>query len=154
MADTNIYIINGSTQSIPECVSTAKEYFLSGEIDPLIAWANLSKFKKIIEQLQRDSDIIDYALRELSRYGKDHELNDCKLEEAEVGIKYDYSVCGSSRLQYMYNNKMAVDDSIKEMEKMLRSIPEGSEIADPETGEILKRPVRTSKTSIKVTFKK
>ena len=69
-------------------------------------------------------------------------------------MKYDYSVCGDSTLTELYETRAELDQQIKERETMLRGIPVGQTIADTETGEELRRPVRSSKTTIKVTFNK
>ena len=42
---------------------------------------------------------------------------------------------------------------IKEKEKILRALP-ASGLTDPDTGEIFYPPARSSKTTLKVTFKK
>ena len=91
-----------SEVSLPIAISQAKEFILSGEIDPLKVWANMSRFKKMIEALQEDAEIKDYALRELSKYGKEHQVSDCKLEQFEAGVKYDYTVCGDGTLDELY----------------------------------------------------
>lgn len=140
--------------SLPEAISQAKACFLSGETDPLEAWANLSRFKKMIEALQDDPQVRDYALGELSKYGKERQMPDCKMEQIETGVKYDYSECGDSQLQDMYATLSNLKADIKDREALLRCIPEGQTIADADTGEVLRRPHRTSKTTIKVTFKK
>ena len=140
--------------SLPTAISQAIEYLLSGDIDPLEAWVNMSRFKKMIEALQDDTEIKDCALRELSKYGKEHQIADCILEQFEAGVKYDYTVCGDSTLDELYKLRNAVNMDIKDRESMLRSIPENTTLADADTGEILRRPVRTSKTTIKTTFKK
>ncbi|WP_418412972.1 hypothetical protein [Alistipes putredinis] len=88
-----------------------------------------------------------------SRSGKSHQFGDCRLEEAEVGVKYDYADCGDSKLYDMYATLESLKADIKERETMLRQLPV-SGLADPETGEMLYPPVRSSKTSIKTTFKK
>lgn len=95
----------------------------------------------------------DITLRELAKYGKSHQFGDCRLEEAESGVKYDYSMCGDSKLRDMYETLEALKVDIKEREMMLRSMP-ASGLADPETGEVLFPPARSSKTIIKTTFKK
>lgn len=143
-----------SQVSLPIAISQAKEFLLSGEIDPLKAWANMSRFKKMIEALQEDAEIKDYALRELSKYGKEHQVSDCKLEQFEAGVKYDYTACRDSVLDELYKMRNAVNMDIKDRESMLRGIPENATLADADTGEILRRPIRTSKTTIKTTFKK
>ena len=92
-------------------------------------------------------------MRELSKYGKSHIFGDCRLEEAESGVKYDYSMCGDSKLAEMYKTLEAVKADIRERETMLKSLPK-SGMADPETGEMVYPPARSSKTIIKTTFKK
>lgn len=140
--------------SIPEAIQKAKAYILSGEVDPLEMWANMSRYEKMFKAVKDDPQVKDYALRELSKYGSGHQLHDCKLEESEAGVKYDYSVCGDSTLTELYETRAELDQQIKERETMLRGIPVGQTVADTETGEELRRPVRSSKTTIKVTFNK
>ena len=106
-----------------------------------------------IKQFKDDTQVRDITLRELSKYGKSHQFGDCRLEEAESGVKYDYSMCGDSKLRDMYETLEALKVDIKEREMMLRSMP-ASGLADPETGEVLFPPARSSKTIIKTTFKK
>lgn len=106
-----------------------------------------------IKAFKDNEEIRDITLRELSQYGKSHQFGDCRLEEAEVGVKYDYADCGDSKLYDMYATLESLKADIKERETMLRQLPV-SGLADPETGEMLYPPVRSSKTSIKTTFKK
>ena len=90
---------------------------------------------------------------ELAKYGKSHQFGDCRLEEAESGVKYDYSMCGDSRLNDMYKTLEALKVDIKEREEMLKKLPRTG-MADPDTGEVLFPPARSSKTTVKTTFKK
>ena len=138
--------------SIPEAIQKTKAYILSGEVDPLEMWADMSRYEKIFKAGKDDPQVKDYALRELSKYGSGHQLHDCKLEESEAGVKYDYSVCGNSTLTELYEARAELDQQIKERETMLRNLAGG--MFDPITGEELRRPIKTSKTTIKVTFNK
>lgn len=153
MMETTEQIIKAPI-SIPEAIQKTKAYILSGEVDPLEMWADMSRYEKIFKAVKDDPQVKDYALRELSKYGSGHQLHDCKLEESETGVKYDYSVCGDSTLTELYEARAELDQQIKERETMLRGIPVGQTIADTETGEELRRPIKTSKTTIKVTFNK
>lgn len=140
--------------TVPEAVQKAKAYILSGEVNPLEMWANMSRYEKMFKAVKDDPQVKDYALRELSKYGSGHQLHDCKLEESEAGVKYDYSVCGDSTLTELYEAREELDEQIKERETMLRGIQVGKSMGDPETGEELRRPAKSSKTTIKVTFNK
>ena len=125
------------TASVSELTARAVRAVVNGDIDPITAHVNISRMEAAIKAFKDNEEIRDITLRELSKYGKSHQFGDCRLEEAEVGVKYDYANCGDS----------------KERETMLRQLPV-SGLADPQTGEMLYPPVRSSKTSIKTTFKK
>ena len=53
----------------------------------------------------------------------------------------------------MYKTLEALKADIKEREEMLKKLP-STGMADPDTGEVLFPPARSSKTTIKTTFKK
>lgn len=141
------------TRSISEmaniCISAIKE----GEVEPLVAYINLSKLAKVIDTIKDDTDVRDIALRELAKYGKRATFGDTTLEEAEVGVRYDFSGCGDSKLAEMYAVRDRILADIKDREKMLKNIP-ATGMADAETGEVIYPAVKTSKTQIKVTIKK
>ena len=117
---------------------------LTAELDKELEWKPSDSTGTNMEQK---------SYEELAKYGKSHQFGDCRLEEAESGVKYDYSMCGDSKLRDMYETLEALKVDIKEREMMLRSMP-ASGLADPETGEVLFPPARSSKTIIKTTFKK
>lgn len=126
---------------------------VDGEIDPITAHINVSKMEQAIKTFKADDRVRDITLRELSRYGKRGVFGDCTLEEAEAGVRYDFSICGDSRLEELYKMRQAIDEDIKEREAFLKSIPL-SGVALPDTGEVVYPPAKTSKTIIKTTFKK
>lgn len=62
-------------------------------------------------------------------------------------------MCGDGELAEMYATLKALKVDIKEREEMLKKLPRTG-MADPETGEVIFPPARSSKTTIKTTFKK
>lgn len=126
---------------------------LDGEVDPITAHINVSKMELAIKQFKNDERVRDLTIRELWKYGKKGVFGDCTMEEAEAGVKYDYSECGDSRLEELYRMRQALDQDIKEREAFLKSIPL-SGVALPDTGEVVYPPAKTSKTIIRTTFKK
>jgi hypothetical protein len=126
---------------------------LEGEVDPITAHINVSKMELAIKTFKNDERVRDLTIRELWKYGKKGVFGDCTMEEAEAGVKYDYSECGDSRLEELYRMRQALDSDIKEREAFLKSIPP-SGVADVETGEVVYPPAKTSKTIIRTTFKK
>lgn len=150
--ETQVTLIR-ETASASELADRAISSVVNGEVDPITAYINISRMKKAIDIYKDNVDVRDITLRELSKYGKKHQFGDCRLEEAETDVKYDYSMCGDSKLADMYATLEALKADIKERETMLKHIP-SSGVADPDTGEVMFPPARSSKTVIKTTFKK
>lgn len=126
---------------------------VNGDIDPIKAHINVSRMEAAIKLYKDNDDVRRITLDVLAKYGKTATFGDCKLEEAETGVRYDYSGCGDSKLAAMYETLEALKADIKAREDMLKHLqPQGA--ADPETGEIMYPPARSSKTTIRTTFKK
>ena len=126
---------------------------VDGEIDPLVAHINITKMESAIKLYKANEQVLDITLRELGKYGKKQTFGDCTLQEAEAGVRYDYSGCCDSRLEELYETRKALDEAIKEREAFLKSVPR-SGVAIPETGEMVYPPAKFSKTTIKTIFKK
>jgi hypothetical protein len=149
----NLQVITAN-QTVADIKRSAKELFLSGNVDKLEAWRNMTAFAKAVEELKKDPDVKDAALNELDKYGGETTLYGCKMERKETGVKYDYSECGDDELFELYETKKAIEADIKEREDRLKSIRPGSVSIDEETGQEFRAPHRTSTTTIQVTFKK
>lgn len=146
-------ILLRDTTPVAELAERAIAAVLNGDVDPIKAHINVSRMEKAIEQFKKHPRVQDITLRELEKYGKSHQFGDCRLEEKEAGVKYDYSQCQDYRLEEMYKTLEALKADIKEEEEMLKRLP-ASGMADPETGAILYPPARSSRTIIQTTFKK
>lgn len=90
------------TASASELAARAISSVVNGEVDPITAHINISRMEKAIAIYKDNVDVRDITLRELSKYGKKQTFGDCVLEECESGVKYDYSMCGDSKLADMY----------------------------------------------------
>lgn len=150
--EAQVMLLRESTP-VAELAARAISSVVNGEVDPITAHINISRMEAAIKLFKENTYVRDITLRELAKYGKSHQFGDCRLEECESGVKYDYSMCGDSRLNDMYKTLEALKMDIKEREMMLRNMPV-SGLADPDTGEVLFPPARSSKTTIKTTFKK
>lgn len=126
---------------------------VNGDIDPIKAHINVSRMEAAIKLYKDNEDVRRITLDELSKYGKTATFGDCKLEEAETGVRYDYSGCGDSKLTELYGRMEGLKAEIKAREDMLKHL-QPEEAVDPNTGEFMYPPVKSSKTSIKTTFKK
>lgn len=149
---SNIQLLR-ETASVAVLANTAIQAVIEGEIDPITAHINISKMENAIKAFKANDQVRDITLRELSKYGKKQTFGDCTLEEVEAGVKYDYSACGDSELAELYKMRLMIDESIKQREAFLKNIPIAG-IVIAETGELVYPPAKTSKTTIKTTFKK
>lgn len=137
---------------VSELANRAIMAVVDGNVDPLTAHINISRMEAAIKQFKDNVQVRDITLRALSKYGKSYQFGDCRLEEIEAGVKYDYAHCGDSKLMDMYATLATIKADIYEREAMLRALPL-SGLADPESGEVIYPPSRSSKTTIKTTFK-
>lgn len=141
------------TQTIAQLSQQAINAITEGVIDPITAHINLSRMEAAIKQVKDNGQVKDITLRELAKYGKKQSFGDCTLEEIEAGVKYDYSGCNDSALAELEDMKAKIDAQIKERQQMLKCIP-ASGMVSPDTGEVVYPPAKSSKTTIKTTFKK
>lgn len=148
---SNVVLIR-ETASVSELADQAISAVVDGVVDPITAWINISRMEAAIKRFKDNTQVRDISLRELSKYGKKHKFGDCVLEEYEAGTRYDYSMCGDPKLSDMYATRDTMLADIKDREAMLKNLPQ-SGMVDPETGEIIYPPAKSSRTTIKVTFK-
>lgn len=147
-------LIIQDTRSVADIVDSAVANIVEGNIDPMQAYAVLTTFERAIAKIKDNMQVRDICLRELSKYGKEGAtIGDLVFTEAEAGVKYDYSNCGSSTYAELIELRSALDAEIKGWEKILKSMPITG-LADPDTGEMLYPPVKSSKTIIKATIKR
>lgn len=121
---------------------------LDGKVEPKKAAIRL---KAIIELSEQALKLIAPAVIEAVDKG-DYDLEGCKVEKMEAGVKYDYS----ANPEWVNLNRTLIEtqQAMKELEDRLKKIPAGSELVDTETGEVLTGPAKTSTTTFKVTLAK
>lgn len=149
----NDIVLLRETQSIAELANNAISAIADGNIDPITAHINLSRMEAAIQQVKSDDRVKDITLRELAKYGKKQTFGDCTLEECESGVRYDYSMCNDDELAELEAMKREIEQRIKSRQATLKALPI-SGLADPATGAMIYPPAKSSKTTIKTTFKK
>lgn len=146
-------ILLRETATVKELANKAIQAVCDGEVDPIIAHINISRMEAAIKAFKDDIRVKAITLEELEKYGKKKTFGDCTLEQAEGGVKYDYSLCNDTELAELEALKAEVEAKIKERQTTLKALPL-SGLADPTTGEMIYPPAKSSKTIIKTTFKK
>lgn len=109
----------------------------------------LSAIKQVCEEAL--SLINESVISELELEGGKSSKFGCKVEKAELGVKYDYSQ-NSSWVEAKAEEDAAAEKR-KQLEILLKTIPPGKEIFDGEGNQLI-GPARSSKTGFKTTLAK
>jgi hypothetical protein len=128
----------------------------AGELDPLKTHLQVKALEDMLETLKSNKDYKDTVLQAAVLNGKDFEYMSAKFNIREVGVKYDFSQCGSND----YNDIMVDYNDVikrkKDMEDFLKKVPhQGLDIINGVTGEVTKvyPPSKSSTTSVAVSLK-
>jgi hypothetical protein len=126
----------------------------NGEVNPLELKAAFKAMEKIIEQV--DEATKGHQLSESSKYGEQRfSAFGAEIEKCEVGVKYDYSVCGDP----IYNQRLSIAEEAKkqldERGAFLKALKEPITLVDDESGEVvtLRPPLKKSTDGLKFSFK-
>lgn len=116
---------------------------------------NLAKMDLLIKEIKDNPNYKDYILNEVLKYGKSHiTASGTKLEVAEVGTKYDYSLTGDLIMVDLELQKQILDAKIKERQTFLKSITKPKKELFSDEVVILYPPAKTSTSSVKITISK
>ena len=127
-----------------------KDALMGGIIDPLLLLSNLKAIEKSIKELLSDDEISDVFLTSMNGDKRVEEYG-CVFETAEVGTKYDYSIC--SEWNEIEEKVKDLKEQQKAVETRLKSATNKCPYYDPTTGEAIVGIPKSSKSSIKVTLK-
>lgn len=127
--------------------------FLNGNIIQLAE--QLSKMEFLIKEIKKDENYRMYIVNEISKYGKSYTTSSgTKIELAEVGIDFDYSLTGDNEIIELQEQKAIIDAQIKEREKFLKSITKPTRVLFDDEVKTLYPPAKTSTSGVKITISK
>lgn len=131
---------------------------VEGEIDPLQAVAKIRFLSDALNTALKDDRVKDAVLSEIDKNGgKEATAFGVKFTQKEMGVSYDYTVCGDPEYDRLAAEMEDLKARMKDREKFLMGIPaEGLPMVDQETGDCYKiiRPLRRASLNYSVTFKK
>lgn len=118
----------------------------------------LSSMENFVKSVKERDEFKNAVRDRIALYGKNHELpTGTKLEQCEVGVKYDYSQCNDPAYKALVEQMEVLKEAVKNQETFLKSVPlKGLLITDEETGEAYEvyPPSKTSTSSYKVSLAK
>ena len=120
---------------------------LEGNSDPIKVAIQIKSIQTVLDQVS--AGIKDYVTSESEKYGSTFSKEGAKIEVADMGVKYDYSVCNDPIYNELNDTITLLTKKRKEREEFLKVIPDNGTV-DPETGAIINRPTRTSTRGIRI----
>ncbi|MES2428279.1 MAG: hypothetical protein V4560_14965 [Bacteroidota bacterium] len=138
-----------------------------GLADPLKVQTHIKMLEDIINTLtntdvskNKNADIAkryrSLVMDAAAKYGAKFELHNAAFSVSEVGVRYDFSMCGDPYLERIEKDKVRADAELKTRQELLKTVPvTGMEIIDTETGEAVTiyPPSKSGTTALKTTLK-
>ncbi len=125
-----------------------------GEVNPLKVRIWIKTMEEIIDRIKKETNA--HQLREAEKYPeKSFEYAGAKIEKAELGTSYDYSVCCDPVFEIRETSLNAAKELLSERQKFLQAIKEPLIIVNDETGEVctINPPLKKSTSGLKVSIK-
>lgn len=111
----------------------------------------LAAMEEFAKAVRRNDEFVGFLREELIKHnGRLNTYSGAKIEICEAAVSYDYSSNGEWReieaqLAFLQEKKKAIEEK-------LRKIAPGRMTVDPETGEITEGPLKTSKSTYRITL--
>ena len=149
---STISVLPSGKQQVATFTQKLKNEILASDRNPLPILVQLKYIEKVITETLKDEEIKYHFLKEFLLYDKEKivTVNGAKLSESETGVKYDFNASGD--VVWMDLDKQIKDltEKRKERETFLKGIPYDEGFVDPEHGNFITRPPKTSDTMVKV----
>lgn len=108
-----------------------------------------------LKEVKDDPRYTEAVRGEVEKYGKLYTAGSgCKIEPAEVGTKYDFSLCNDPILVQFEQRLASAEEAVKQRKEFLKTVPLSGMDIITEDGEPVRvyPPSKSSKSSFKVTL--
>jgi hypothetical protein len=113
----------------------------------------LAAMEEFVKSVRKDERFVEFLREELSKHrGRLTTSSGARIEMCEAGVAYDYSSNGEWR--ELDQQIKILTEHRKAVEEKLRKLAPGRMAVDPETGEVLEGPIKTSKSTYRITLSK
>lgn len=147
-------LLEANKDRISDIAKSVVHNIQQGETDALRAYIAVKKGSELFKQLEEN--IKPYAVEKANPpKGGGLEMYSCKIEQTEVGLKYDYAHCEDPEWEALNDTITRLTAEKKEREKFLQALKKDHTYVDEETGDIvtIHPPVKSGQMSIKTTIK-
>src|SRR5215218_6387537 len=111
----------------------------------------LAAMEEFVKTVRKDERYVQYLRDELAKHqGRLVTASGAKIEMCEAGVAYDYS--GNAEWRELEAARFEIERRKKAVEEKLRLLAPGRVAVDPETGEMLEGPQKSSKSTYRITL--
>jgi len=111
----------------------------------------LAAMEEFVKTVRKDERYIQFLRDELAKHhGRLVTASGAKIEMCEAGVTYDYS--GNAEWRELEAERYEIERRKKTLEEKLRLLAPGRVAVDPDTGEVLEGPQKTSKSTYRITL--
>lgn len=149
-----LHLNPSSAQQIQFFATSIINEVQNGNESPLRVLVQLRAMEKASKAILEG--IKDNIITEAEKYpGTSWEMWGNKLEKAELGVVYDFSVCGDPTYERLETDFNTAKDRLDERKAFLKTIKVPTPVGDVVTGELvtIHPPKKTSTSGLKVTIK-
>ena len=152
-AVSTLSTFNTSKEGIKRYVDQVVGEIKNGVMNPLLAHLYIKSMEKSLEGIS--AQIKEDVINEAYKYEKSFDFHGARIEQAELGTKYDFTNCNDVVWNDLNKKITELTEKKKEREAMLKTVKDTMTLVDESTGETWKvnPAIKTSTTSIKVTIK-
>jgi hypothetical protein len=111
----------------------------------------LAAMEEFVKTVRKDERYIQFLRDELAKHqGRLVTASGAKIEMCEAGVSYDYS--SNAEWRELEAERFEIERRKRAVEEKLRILAPGRVAVDPETGEMLEGPQKTSKSTYRITL--
>src|SRR5438067_13006215 len=111
----------------------------------------LAVMDEFVKAVRKDDRYIQFLRDELIKHhGRLITPSGAKIEICEAGVSYDYS--HSDEWRILDEQMKLLQEKKKSVEEKLRRVYPGRTAVDPETGEVIEGPFKSSKSTYRITL--
>lgn len=111
----------------------------------------LAAMEEFVKTVRKDERYIQFLRDELAKHhGRLVTASGAKIEMCEAGVSYDYS--GNAEWRELETERFEIERRKRAVEDKLKILAPGRIAVDPDTGEMLEGPQKTSKSTYRITL--